>query len=150
MRSITTSQNIASADASFQMTAPCTIYVNTVALHTSYSTWGSDALSFNPARWLQPGTPEPAFIAPQQGTFMPWSVGPRICPGQKMSQVEFVAVVATLFRRCSARPVVREGESTQLARQRLLDLLQDSQPVLTLQMNRPEDNHIHWADRGVA
>ena len=67
-----------------------------------------------------------------------------------MSQVEFVAVVATLFRRCSARPVVREGESTQLARQRLLDLLQDSQPVLTLQMNRPEDNHIHWADRGVA
>jgi len=78
---------------------------------------------------------------------MPWSVGPRVCPGQKMSQVEFVAVIATLFRRCSALPVVREGESTELARQRLLHLLQDSQPVLTLQINKPEDVHIHWAKR---
>jgi hypothetical protein len=64
-----------------------------------------------------------------------------------MSQVEFVAVIATLFRKCNAQPIAREGESTHLARQRLLDLLQDSQPVLTLQINRPEDVHIHWAKR---
>ena len=147
MRSITNGQNIAFADASFQIAAPCTIYVNIMALHTSHSTWGSDALSFNPARWLKTDTPEPSLITPPQGTFMPWSVGPRICPGQKMSQVEFVAVVATLFHRCNARPVVHEGESAQLARQRLIDLLQDSQPVLTLQMNRPEDVQIHWAKR---
>ena len=64
-----------------------------------------------------------------------------------MSQVEFVAVIATLFRRCNARPIAREGESVQLARQRLLDLLEDSQPVLTLQINKPEDVHIHWDKR---
>ncbi|KAI4911676.1 hypothetical protein J4E90_006493 [Alternaria incomplexa] len=86
MRSITTSQNLAFGDTSFQIAAPSTIYVNTAALHTSRSTWGSDALSFNPARWLQPDTTEPTLITPAQGTFMPWSVGPRVCPGQKMSQ----------------------------------------------------------------
>jgi cytochrome P450 len=150
MRSITSSQTIASADASFQIAAPSTVYVNTMALHTSSSTWGSDAMSFNPARWLRPDTPEPALITPPQGTFLPWSVGPRICPGQKMSQVEFVAVIATLFHRCSARPIAREGESTELARERLLNLLQDSQPVLTLQLNRPEDLHIDWVKRCVA
>jgi hypothetical protein len=64
-----------------------------------------------------------------------------------MSQVEFVAVIATLFHRCSARPIAREGESTELARERLLNLLQDSQPVLTLQLNRPEDVHIDWVKR---
>ncbi|KAI4945374.1 hypothetical protein J4E86_009261 [Alternaria arbusti] len=77
MRSITTSQNLAFGDTSFQIAAPSTIYVNTAALHTSRSTWGSDALSFNPARWLQPDTTEPTLITPAQGTFMPWSVGPR-------------------------------------------------------------------------
>jgi cytochrome P450 len=63
---------------------------------------------------------------------MPWSSGPRTCPGQKISQVEFVSVVMTLFRKCSVEPVVEKGQSVEQARERLLGILQDSQPVLTL------------------
>jgi cytochrome P450 len=86
-------------------------------------------------------------MTPPRGTYLPWSVGPRICPGQKMSQVEFVSVIVTLFRRCTAEPMLRDGESVQQARQRLLELVQDSQPVLTLQMNRPQDVCLKWAAR---
>jgi cytochrome P450 len=120
-----------------------------MALHTSPSFWGPDALDFNPARWLQASesVEEPALTTPPRGRFIPWSMGPRVCPGQKMSQVEFVAVIATLFRRCNAQPVIKKGEDTDGARQRLLDLMQDSQAVLTLQMNRPKDVLIQWMAR---
>jgi cytochrome P450 len=32
-----------------------------------------------------------------QTAYQPWLSGPRACPGRKFSQVEFVAVIATLF-----------------------------------------------------
>jgi hypothetical protein len=59
-----------------------------------------------------------------------------------MSQVEFVTVIATLFAKCNAEPMARIGESMHQARQRLLDAMEDSQPVLTLQMNNPADVYI--------
>lgn len=64
-----------------------------------------------------------------------------------MSQVEFVAVIATLFRTCNAHPVINEKENLVDAKKRLLQLMQDSQPVLTLQMNRPTDALIRWTKR---
>ncbi|KAK1463533.1 hypothetical protein CMEL01_13602 [Colletotrichum melonis] len=145
---------------------PCTVYINTVALHTSPKTWGPDALSFTPTRWLtspqqspSSSSPQPPHIQPPRGTFLPWSSGPRTCPGQKMAQVEFVTVLATLFHKCTVEPVpeVDESGNTQAkttpeaaaaqARQRLLDLTQDSQPRLTLQMNRPKDVRLRWTRR---
>lgn len=153
MRSNGTTQNIPFVQlskSSFLLPAPYTLYVNIVALHTSFSTWGPDALEFNPARWLRPVSEEGAelvLVTPPRGTFIPWSVGPRTCPGQKMSQVEFVAVIATLFRTCTVKPIVKKRENIQQARDRLLDLMQDSQPVLTLQMNRPQDIHLEWTRR---
>ncbi|KZL75677.1 hypothetical protein CI238_04877 [Colletotrichum incanum] len=140
-----------SSPSTFYLQPPAVVYINTVALHTSPSTWGPDARDFKPTRWFQPvsaGVDEaPQLMTPPRGTFLPWSGGPRVCPGQKMSQVEFVTVIATLFRRCTAEPVPRKGESMEQARQRLLDLTQDSQPVVTLQMKRPKDVHLRWARR---
>ncbi|KAL0782484.1 hypothetical protein CaCOL14_000390 [Colletotrichum acutatum] len=143
---------------------PCTVYINTVALHTSPKTWGPDALSFNPARWLtipqsssSSSPSQSPHIQPARGTFLPWSSGPRTCPGQKMAQVEFVTVLATLFHKCTVEPApgVHESGNTQSttpevaaqATQGLLDLMQDSQPRLTLQMNRPKDVRLRWTRR---
>ncbi|GJC87635.1 putative cytochrome P450 CYP13A1 [Colletotrichum liriopes] len=140
-----------SSSSTFSLPAPAVVYINTVALHTSPSTWGPDALDFKPARWLQPASREadaaPQLMTPPRGAFLPWSGGPRMCPGQKMSQVEFVTVIATLFRKCTAEPVPRKGESMEQARQRLLALTQDSQPIVTLQMKRPKDVHLRWTRR---
>ncbi|GKT77132.1 cytochrome P450 [Colletotrichum tofieldiae] len=140
-----------SSSSTFSLQAPAVVYINTVALHTSPSTWGPDALDFKPARWLQPASGEadaaPQLMTPPRGAFLPWSGGPRMCPGQKMSQVEFVTVIATLFRKCTAEPVPKKGESMEQARQRLLALTQDSQPIVTLQMKRPKDVHLRWTRR---
>ena len=64
-----------------------------------------------------------------------------------MSQVEFVTVIATLFGKCTAQPVLGMGESTEEGRRKLVNLMEDSQPVLTLQMNRPKDVRIEWRRR---
>ncbi|KAK1994420.1 cytochrome P450 [Colletotrichum falcatum] len=153
--------------------APSIVYINTVALHTATSTWGPDALAFKPSRWLRPaaaavpgeegggkgegegegegqgerGARTPQFVTPPRGTYLPWASGPRMCPGQKMSQVEFVSVLATLFRRCAVGPAPRAGESEERARRRLAELTRDSQPVLTLQMRRPDEVRLRWTRR---
>ncbi|KAH7406696.1 cytochrome P450 [Phaeosphaeria sp. MPI-PUGE-AT-0046c] len=134
---------------SLLLTTTYSVQVNTMALHTSPSYWGSDALEFKPARWLQASESggKEMLITPPRGRFIPWSMGPRICPGQKMSQVEFVAVIATLFKKCNAQPMVQDEENFDEVRQRLLELMQDSKPVLTLQLNRPQDVMIRWRER---
>ncbi|WYZ37721.1 hypothetical protein EsH8_II_001227 [Colletotrichum jinshuiense] len=161
---------VPSSGSSYTIPAPCTIHINTIALHGSPSTWGPDAAAFKPSRWLQAPSPpsdapitpaaapdagataggdvpRPQLVTPPRGAYLAWSGGPRACPGQKMSQVEFVTVFATLFRRCRVEPVARPGESAEGAKQRLRDLIQDSQPRLTLQMNRPGEVNLRWVRR---
>lgn len=147
LRDAATSQTLKLGDRTFSLAGPFGAYVNTMALHTLPSIWGPDSLEFKPSRWLDPNAPEPVLITPPHGTYIPWSIGPRSCPGMKMSQVEFVSVMATLFRRCNARPVRKEGESEEQARQRLMDLMQDSQNVLTLRMTRQDEVGIEWVER---
>ncbi|CAI6331411.1 unnamed protein product [Periconia digitata] len=155
MRTTTTNQLITtrnSAANSFTLGAPCAVHVNIMALHTSAAIWGPDALDFKPSRWLQPATNNDTredIITPPRGVFLPWSNGPRTCPGQKMSQVEFVSVMATIFGQCRVDPIPKDDESVQQARQKLLDLTQDSHPVLTLQMSRPEEIHLKWVRRDI-
>jgi cytochrome P450 len=122
-----------------------------VGLHSNPETWGKDALDFRPSRWIEENTTTEVeqLITPARGTYSPWSGGPRICPGQKMSQVEFVAVISTLFRRAGVAPVLRKGESMEAAQQRLVDITQDSQPKLTLNMQRPADIVLAWENRRV-
>jgi hypothetical protein len=64
-----------------------------------------------------------------------------------MSQVEFVSVVMTLFGKCNVEPVAEKGQTVEQARERLLGLLQDSQPVLTLQINKPREVKLKWTRR---
>ena len=70
-----------------------------------------------------------------------------MCPGQKMAQVEFVTVFATLFRRLRVEPVASGERSLEEARRYLLELMQDSQIRLTLQMNKPEEFVLRWVER---
>lgn len=143
-----------------------TLYINTVALHLSPETWGADASEFRPTRWLVDPSLSPSSSSAAsdstvssytiannirtmpKGTFLPWSTGPRVCPGMKMSQVEFVGVFLTLFarHRCEAVPA-HEGETRDQVRARIDAIMQDSQPRLTLQMSRNRDLKVKWVKR---
>lgn len=155
-RYIQTEQSITTCKDSHLIKGPAKVYINAAALHSDTATWGVDASAFKPERWFA-GTPPsystspnvgiPELITPPKGTFIPWSGGPRICPGMKMAQVEFVAVIATLFRSCRVEVVCRSGETVEEARDRLVKSMQESQPKLTLQIENPEDIVLRWVKR---
>jgi cytochrome P450 len=135
------------------------IYVSTVAIHLDPATWGKDSHAFKPSRWLVKPALAPSAVDPQytianniksfpKGTFLPWSSGPRACPGQKMSQVEFVSVFMTIFGqyRCEAVKV-KEGETPEEVKRRIEAITRNSAPKLTLQMSRNRDLKVRWIKR---
>ena len=64
-----------------------------------------------------------------------------------MSQVEFVAVIMTLFKRFTVAPMLEKGETMEDAKERLRGVMKDSQQRLTLQMNNPQDVRLKWSKR---
>ena len=86
-------------------------------------------------------------FVPHRGTYFPWSEGQRNCPGKKFAQVEFVAVMATLFRDHRVRPVVVPGDSLDQARRRINEVVEDSTLGLLLQMRDPSRVAVAWDRR---
>ena len=137
-------RRIASSIGAHAIPARTEVYVTGACTHVRPALWGADALAFRPSRFLDA---EGKLCEPDKGTFLPWSGGPRYCPGMKMSQVEFVAVVAEACRTYRVELVKREGEGAEECRRRYEGLVRDSQPVVTLQMKRPREVRLRWVRR---
>ncbi|MCJ1329990.1 hypothetical protein MMC10_006671 [Thelotrema lepadinum] len=129
------------------------IFVSQAGAHVHPDYWGPDPLVFRPQRWITPPDPssdslEESLLSPSPGTFLPWSLGPRQCPGMKMSQVEFVGVIATVLREVRLEAVTLPGEkSVEEAKQRLQGVVDGSAPRVTLTMGRPRDVVVRWVRR---
>ncbi|KAI0457001.1 cytochrome P450 [Xylaria acuta] len=94
-----------------------------------------DEYAFRPSRWLNPAGSAHVIYRPPKGMFLPWATGPRVCPGQKMAQVEFTAVLLALLRRHRMSATLLNGEGQVEVEQRLDGRLRDSRWVTVLQMN---------------
>ncbi|KAK3696343.1 hypothetical protein LTR37_018008 [Vermiconidia calcicola] len=141
-----TAQTIPTSRGTYLLPAYSTVYINSVALHLDPDVWcnlnladdetGSDKdeFRFRPTRWINPpGSAQPLF-QPPKGAYLPWSGGPRVCPGQKMAQVEFCAVFLTLLRQHEIGAVPLENESREDTEKRLEARIQNSMSILTSQM----------------
>ena len=146
-----TPQAIQTSDGSYWLPGKATVYINTVALHLDPAVWnnlnlaegekgsGHDEQYFRPSRWMNPpGSQQPLF-QPPKGAYLPWSAGPRVCPGQKMAQVEFAGIFLTLLRRHKISAVALAHESREDVEERLDGRMRDSMSILTLQMNNVYD-----------
>ncbi|PMD32223.1 cytochrome P450 [Hyaloscypha variabilis F] len=149
----TTPQRIHTSHGIFSLPANCTMYINTVCLHLDPNVWRNlnlaenekasetDELDFRPTRWIWDSSAESQqLFKPPKGTYVPWSAGPRVCPRQKMAQVEFTAIFLKLFQRHRIEAVRLEngygGLETRIQVERRLDeRLGDVTVILTLQMN---------------
>jgi cytochrome P450 len=125
------------------------VFLNLTALHSMPRHWGSDSLVWRPDRWIIPsynenGLEHEDFFQPTPGSYVPWAYGPRICPGKKFSQVEFVAVVACLLGCHRVAPILLDGESHAKASERILRVIQDSDLEMMLKMKRPENVKLKW------
>lgn len=121
--------------------------INVQALHTDPLIWGPDALVWRASRWLEQTSSSAGetFIQPEPGAYVPWADGPRACVGKKFSQVEFVAVLATLFQRYRVTPVLENGESEDDGQKALRSIVEGSAiSAITLQMQEPRSRALRW------
>ena len=144
------------------------ISLNLAGIHVDGNIWGDDALEFNPRRWIHVNTAstscaldktaaetlQPPLIpstsrhaSNTECAFFAWSAGPRLCPGKKFSQVEWVAVIVTLLRRHRVRVAKEKGESEREARERAKGVIQDLKLVLTPKMRSPDSVQLEWIKR---
>lgn len=84
---------------------------------------------------------------PEHGAYMPWGEGMRACPGKKFSQVEHVAVMASIFGGHYVVPVRQKGEDEVAARARARNTVKDTGMRLLLQMLHPEKTPLEWKKR---
>lgn len=133
-----------------------TVYTSTSAIHFDPSIWGTDAHEFRPSRWIaknknQNGEETETLFVPPKNTFLPWSGGPRLCPGMKSSQVKFVGVMMGILRDWRVvSSMTREvdgsrpndwnvkKECLEEIRRGMIRIVEDSQPRIVLEMNSPE------------
>ncbi|KAI9164115.1 Cytochrome P450 monooxygenase calL [Paramyrothecium foliicola] len=103
------------------------IGVNLAGLHVSSASWGTDALAWLPSRWVSNDeTGKEKLASIPTGAFLPWAAGPRVCPGKKFSQVEFVAVLACLLKEYRVEPDNGGKASKEEASGKLMDEVRQS------------------------
>ncbi|KAK5045471.1 hypothetical protein LTR84_009335 [Exophiala bonariae] len=121
-----------------------------LAIQTLPDHW-EEPLEWRPQRWItrpsvshvKPSTlPEQScddeeILTPRQGTYLPWSDGPQNCPGLKFSQVEFVAVLATLLQKHRLSVVLEPGETLDQGHTRAMATSQDCDMLLLLRLRNP-------------
>jgi cytochrome P450 len=117
------------------------LLVNIAALHTLPSYWGSDYAVWRPDRWLDENE---ELLQPPPGMFNPWTQGPRVCPGKKFAQVEFIAVIARLLKNGRVTPKLKPREKRENAIARIKEVIQDSELDVTLHMKHPEKAVLVW------
>ena len=168
-RSGNTSTKLTINGKEFNIPPDTRVIPNINAIHSHPRYWGPDSLVWRPSRWVLTSPPvslgptdnaatsntttktelsRESLYTPPKGTYVPWSEGARVCPGKKFGQVEFVASMATLFRRHRLEVMPERGESSQAARERALAAVWDSAIVLLLQMRRPESVGLRWVETG--
>jgi cytochrome P450 len=120
------------------------VFVNNAAMQCKQEYWGSDALIWRPDRWIKKEKASETFFHPLEGSYVPWAHGPRVCPGKKFSQVEFVAVISYLLKGHRVRPVLLSGESEKDALERILRVVKDSYMEIAIKMKHPKRLRVRW------
>ncbi|KAI0440524.1 cytochrome P450 [Xylaria telfairii] len=150
-REVSSPQKLHTSIGSIQLPPGTRVYVNSLAIHLLPS-WRDinrqsdpdfvksnphvmDEYVFRPSRWLNTAGSAHVIYHPPKGMFLPWAMGPRVCPGQKMAQVEFTAVLLAILRGHRISATLLEGEGQAELEQRLDTRLRDSRWVTVLQMN---------------
>ncbi|KAF3765290.1 cytochrome P450 [Cryphonectria parasitica EP155] len=146
-------QSLTIGNKEYLLPAKTMVVPSYASLQTDPKYWGQDSLQWRPSRFVKSSESseldDEQFITPGRGTFLAWSGGPRDCVGRKFSHVEFVSVMASLFRDWRVYPVMKDGEETpEQAHTRILRQIEvDSAPVLLLQMLHPERSPLVWKRR---
>ncbi|KAK1565925.1 cytochrome P450 [Colletotrichum navitas] len=156
IRTSPTAQKLDVSNGTILLPASATVLIDNIALHMDPKAWRDnnhesdpafvqestggetvpDECRFRPSRWIDnTGKAGRTLVQPPKGYFIPWGYGPRVCPGQKMGQVEFAAVMLKLLHHHRLQAVALPGEDKRAMEQRLDGMMQNSVPKMTLVMD---------------
>ncbi|TGO57593.1 hypothetical protein BELL_1337g00010 [Botrytis elliptica] len=141
-KDVKSSQILQTSSGKIQVPANTRVFIDTVMIHR-LPCWRDlnhqsdpetftldpntlDEEAFRPSRWINKPGSASIHLRPAKGTFLAWSGGQRICPGQKMAQVEFTAIILTLLKRHRIEATPLKGEGRREIEERLDARLQDS------------------------
>ncbi|KAK8091923.1 cytochrome CYP13A3 [Apiospora hydei] len=158
-------QTMQTSGATVHIPAKTRVHVDSMALHVlpcwaginrqsdpsfvhSKTTDTGDEYSFRPSRWINPPGSDKTHYLPPKGTYVPWGTGPRVCPGQKMAQVEITTVMLRILKdhRVEACPSL-PGETKCQAEEKFQAALHDVQWGGILQLKRNKDLCIKFTKR---
>jgi cytochrome P450 len=126
------------------------VQLNAMALHTNPQQWGPDPLAWKPDRGISKASNESSeehISKDLSSCLLAWADGPRVCPGQKFSQIEVFAVLLRLLKNHRVELVPRPGQTMDHARSYAYNLIQNSVLTLTLQMPMAESLGLRWVER---
>jgi cytochrome P450 len=116
-------------DKQFVVPADTLIVINIAAAHRNPQYWSSNCSSFDPSRWLD--AESRMWLSPRAGTYLPFSEGFRSCVGKRFAQVEFCAVISSIFSEYSVRLADGSGGGDRLP---LEDMDSRMELLMTLKM----------------
>ncbi|KAK3380678.1 cytochrome P450 monooxygenase [Lasiosphaeria ovina] len=123
-------------DQTLTIPAGTLVHPQIVALQRHPAFW-PDPDAWLPKRWIvnSAETGGEELYEPPRLVYLPWSHGPMNCPGKKLSEVEFVAVLACLLRRHRLGAVkLRPDESDKEVRKRVLAVANDANVPMLIKM----------------
>lgn len=118
------------------VTIPPNVRVDSSVFATHYHpSYYQNPQQFEPARWIKRNIKTgDELIPPRKGAYLAWADGPQVCPGLKFSQVEFVAVLATMLQGCRIETVRLPSENEDMMRKRVMNVVNDCDMQLLLRM----------------
>ncbi|CAB4393109.1 unnamed protein product [Rhizophagus irregularis] len=78
--------------AGYQWPADTPFLINIKAIHNNEDYW-EEPNKFNPDRWMDEN------FEPKKNSFIMFGGGLRLCPGNKLTMIELVCLIALLFRK---------------------------------------------------
>ncbi|KAG8624610.1 hypothetical protein KVT40_007677 [Elsinoe batatas] len=174
------SRNLTVAGRTLSIPPDTLVSVNFPAIHLNETIWGEDAHLWKSKRWVtstptsnaqdsskiadtaihtttRNGTTETMNGSGPDGmSFIAWIAGPRVCPGKKFSQVEFVSVIFSLLSKYTIEVGAKMYEGLEgtvgqhwdeVASARLLDVVMDGTFDLAPKVKHPTRGPVRFVKR---
>lgn len=87
------------------------VQIPSEAIHNDLSSWGSNARTFDPYRFLDLSTePSRSRGKLNKGSFIPFGYAPSVCPGRQFAATEIMTLVAMMVLRYDVEPVAGQWQ----------------------------------------